>query len=140
MPRRAHRYAGAVETLSDKLAVVEAAFRGIAAGDADAMLADYADDVVLELPYGDPPGKRIEGKEEVRRYLRAAFEVFRFELRILEVHELADPEMLVLEYESAGRMLTTGAPYANRYIGVYRFVDGRVVSVREFYDPSRVTR
>lgn len=126
--------------LASELALIERAFAAIAAGDADAMLDRYAEDVVLELPYGDPPGKRIEGRSAVRDYLAAAFRVFSLELRITEVHQLADPDTLVLEYESTGRMLTTGAPYANRYIGVYTFRDGLVTSVREFYDPGRVGR
>lgn len=126
--------------LDAKLAVIRAAFAGVAAGDVDAMLARYTEDVVLELPYGDPPGKRVEGRAAVREYLAAAFRVFSFELRITEVHELADPTMLVLEYESEGRTLPDGGPYANRYIGVYRFDRDRIASVREFYDPGRVSR
>ncbi len=127
-------------TLDEKLTVIRAAFAGIAAGDADAMLAWYTDDLVLELPYGDPPGKRIEGRPTVREYLAAAFRVFSMELRITEVYELVDPDVLVLEYESVGRYLPEDRPYANHYVGVYRFVGDRIASVREFYDPTRAGR
>ncbi len=129
-----------VSGVEERLAVIERAFAGIAAGDAGAMLEHYTEDMVLELPYGDPPGKRIEGRAAARDYLGAAFEVFRFELRITDVHELADPSVLVLEYESSGRMLTTGAPYGNRYIGIYRFDGDRIRHVTEFYDPGAVRR
>lgn len=115
--------------------MVRAAFAAIAEGDADRMLESYHPDVVLELPYGDPPGKRIEGKQAVRDYLAAAFQIFAMELTITEVYPTEDPDVLVLEYESTGSIRTTGVPYANRYVGIYRFRDGQVASVREYYDP-----
>jgi len=51
------------------------------------------------------------------------------------VYECAEPDLLVLEYVSNGEVLTTGRPYANKYIGVYRFRDGRIWQVKEFHNP-----
>jgi len=114
---------------------VRRAFAGIAAGSAEQMLVDnYTDDMVLELPYASPPSV-IEGKNTALEYLKAAFAMFRFSLAITEVYECVDPDLLVLEYTSSGTVLTTGKPYANRYIGVYWFRDGRIAKVREFYNP-----
>jgi ketosteroid isomerase-like protein len=56
------------------------------------------------------------------------------------VYELVAPDVLVLEYESVGRYLPEDRPYANHYIGVYRFAGDRIASVREFYDPTRAGR
>ncbi len=104
-------------------------------GSAEQMLVgNYTDDMVLELPYASPPSV-IEGLDTALGYLTAAFGVFRFSLTITEVHECVDPDLLVLEYTSAGRLLASGKPYANRYIGVYWFRDGRIAKVREFYNP-----
>ena len=117
------------------LDVVRRAFAGIAAGDASQMLdGNYTDDVVIEFPYASPP-TRIETLEAARAYLEKAFEVFRFRLEITDVYEGLDPDLLVLEFTSEGRMLSTGAPYGNRYIAVYRFRDGRISHQREFYNP-----
>ena len=116
------------------LEAVRRAFAGVSAADADQMLANYTDDLVLELPYADPP-MAIEGLEKVRSYLKAAFQVFKFRLDITEVHETVDPQMLVLEYVSDGHIEPSGKPYANRYIGVYWFRDGAISRVREFYNP-----
>ena len=119
------------------LTTVLRAFDAIARGDADAMLARYRDDFVLELPYGSPDAPTvIEGKVAALDHLTAAFGVFRFSLELTEQHETTDPNRLVLEYVSDGTVLTTGKPYRNRYIGVYWFDDeGRVARVREFYNP-----
>jgi ketosteroid isomerase-like protein len=119
---------------SRNLEAVRRAFAGVGHADADEMLANYTEDMVLELPYADPPTV-LEGREAVRAYLRAAFRVFKFRLDITEVHETTDPDELVVEYASEGHVETTGKPYANTYIGVYRFRDGLISRVREFYNP-----
>jgi ketosteroid isomerase-like protein len=117
------------------LDIVRRAFAGIALGSAEKMLVDnYTDDMVLELPYASPPST-IEGKATALKYLTAAFGMFRFSLEITAVHECVDPNLLVLEYTSVGKVLASGKPYANQYIGVYWFRDGRIARVREFYNP-----
>jgi ketosteroid isomerase-like protein len=110
------------------------AFAGVSAADADLMLANYTEDLVMELPYGDGPSV-IEGREAVRAHLRGAFKALQFRLDLTAVHETVDPEMAVAEYVSEGRVTSTGKRYANVYIGVYWFRDGLICRVREFYDP-----
>jgi ketosteroid isomerase-like protein len=115
------------------------AFAGVSAADADLMLANYTDDLVMELPYGDEPAV-LEGREVVRAHLRAAFRVFQFRLDITAVHETVDPDMVVVEYVSDGLVTTTGNRYANVYIGVYWFRDGLICRVREFFNPMVAAR
>jgi ketosteroid isomerase-like protein len=117
------------------LVVLRRAFEGVSAADADQMLANYTEDMILEMPYSDPPVV-IEGREKARRYLRAAFKVFKFRLSITDVHETNDPDKLVVEYVSEGRVERTGKPYANVYIGVYWFRDGALCRVKEFFNPT----
>jgi hypothetical protein len=125
--------------LARNLAAVERAFAGVSAADADQMLANYTEDMVLEMPYSSPP-TIIEGRDKVLPYLRAAFKVFKFRLWITEVHETTDPDKLVIEYESDGRVESTGKPYANTYIGVYWFRDGAISRVKEFFNPAITAR
>ena len=119
-------------------ALLRQAFDAIGAADVDALGELYTEDYVLELPYAKPAPVRVEGLCDVQAYLRAAFQVFRFTLRITEVHHLVDGD-IVAEYTSDGTNLTTGLPYANRYIGLWRFRDGRVSHTREYYDPMVAT-
>ena len=118
-------------TNEDVLRRVFAAF-----GSADVAALDhlYTDDYVLELPYAKPEPVRVEGRETVQAYLTGAFQVFRFELTITAVHELAGGD-LVAEYTSEGTVVPTGRRYANTYVGLWRFRDGRVCATREWYDP-----
>jgi ketosteroid isomerase-like protein len=121
-------------TPSSHVDVLRRAFAGVSAGDADQMLANYTDDMVLELPYSDPP-MTLRSKAEVHGYLAKAFQVFKFHLDITDVYETTDPDVLVAEYSGEGQVTTTGKPYNNSYIGVYRFRDGLISWVREFYNP-----
>ena len=83
------------------LNAVKGAFDGIEAGDASVQLGHYTDDLVLELPYADPP-KRIEGKEAALNYLGVALGAFELHLTIDEVHAGLDPD----EFTCAPRLIT----------------------------------
>lgn len=131
--------ASAAATRARNLDTVRAAFAAIAAGDAAGQLAHYTDDVVFELPYTDPP-KRTTTRAEAEANIAAAFTVFRFELTITAVHECVDPDELIIEFTGSGTYLPTGAPYANVYIAVFRFRDGRICHQREFFNPATTAR
>jgi ketosteroid isomerase-like protein len=62
-------------------------------------------------------------------------ETLRFRLRLETIHPGLDPDLLVAEYTSDGIAKPTGKPYRNVYIGLYRFRDGRLCGLREFYNP-----
>jgi hypothetical protein len=96
------------------------------------------DDLDFELPYG--PKQRplaVRGKEPWLALNDATWPAFsRFSLAIRAVHELADPDALIVEYESDGEVRATRKPYKNRYIGVFRFRNGRIAAWREFHNPE----
>ncbi len=106
-------------------------------GDADAVVAHYTDDYVMELPYAHPEKPdRTEGKEVVRERLVRAFKIFRFSLQITEVYPCVDPDLLIAEYTSEGEVIPTGRRYSNRYIGLWHFRDGKVCFTREYLNPE----
>jgi uncharacterized protein len=120
------------------LECLKKAFAGVSAADADQMLANYTEDLVLEMPYA--AGLHVlEGRETIRKFLHAAFKTLQFRLQITAVHETIDPEMTVVEYVSEGMAPLTGKPYANVYIGVYWFRDGLISHVKEYFDPTLTT-
>lgn len=118
---------------------LERSFEAVGNGDVVAQLASCTDDVVLELPYADPP-VHLEGKDAIRAHVGPALDVFRFRLRITAVYDCADPDMLVAEYTSEGRVTTTGRDYRNVYVGLVRFRDGLICFQREYYNPLVAVR
>jgi uncharacterized protein len=114
--------------------VIERSFDAVGRADVAGQLDAFTEDVVLELPYADPP-VRLEGKGAIRAHVGPALDIFRFQLHITDVYDCADPDTLVLEYRSEGHVTTTGKEYRNTYIGVVRFRDGLICHQREYYNP-----
>ncbi|MCU1380947.1 MAG: hypothetical protein JWN29_3930 [Acidimicrobiales bacterium] len=115
--------------------VVRKVFDAFATGDVAALDDLYTEDYVLELPYAKPEPVRVVGRADVQAYLAGAFQVFRFALSISDHWKLEGTDALVAEYTSEGTVLPTGARYANTYVGIWRFRDGRVSHTKEWYDP-----
>lgn len=113
------------------------AFDAVNRGDADAQCDEYAEDAVMEFPFPitDPP-TRLEGREAIRALLANAFTKVRMTLEVTEIHRCVDPDRLVVEFSSTGTLTRTGATYANRYINVFGFSDGRIRLHREYLDPG----
>jgi ketosteroid isomerase-like protein len=99
-------------------------------------LADlWAEDVVVETPFSPGGPQRIRGRAELlalARAGRAALPVRFEEVRDVVVHETADPEVIVVEYEIAGTVTATNRPAAAGFIGVLRVRNGQVVHWREY--------
>ncbi|WP_216204666.1 nuclear transport factor 2 family protein [Amycolatopsis aidingensis] len=105
-------------------------------------LADlYAEDGVHELPYA-PPGvpRRIEGRERVREYFGSLSRVpLHFhEFRPVAVHDTADPEVIVAEYDADGVVTTSGHEFTVRYLWVLRATGGRILCWRDYWNPQEI--
>ena len=116
--------------------VMEAFMAAVGARDFAALEEICQPDLVVELPYSDPP-KRLEGFAAYRDAIGVALEIFQFQLTLTAVHPGLDPDLLIAEYTSEGVATPTGKPYRNVYIGIWRFRDGQLASLREFFDPMR---
>ncbi|MEU1882586.1 nuclear transport factor 2 family protein [Streptosporangium sp. NPDC020072] len=115
---------------------------GLAEGEAEGDL--LADDVVLEMPFAPPgtPG-RVQGREEVLAFVtprRAALPARLDGFRLLAVHETADPEVIVVEYELTGVATRTGRRASLPFVGVLGARDGRVAFWREYQDTAGIAR
>jgi hypothetical protein len=99
-----------------------------------------ADDVVWELIYAPSLGHpaRLSGREEAVRHATwfvGIVENFRF--FDLVVHAFADPEGAVAEVKGEGLIKTTGRVYRQDYVVFLRAAHGKIVSLREYFDPVR---
>src|SRR5262245_25973588 len=77
----------------------------------------FAEDATFELPFA-PAGvpRRLEGRETIRAFLRAGTErvgsaARGWEFQSVVVHETADPEVIVTEFDVHGELAATGEPY-----------------------------
>lgn len=100
-----------------------------------------ADDVVVETPFALGGPHRIEGKAAWLAYATVERANLPFRLdhqRVTALHETANPEVLVVEYELTGTALATGRTATAPFIGVLRVRDGLVVGWREYQDKAAI--
>jgi ketosteroid isomerase-like protein len=107
----------------------------------DASAANFiemmAEDFVMEFPYARPGMReRIEGREAVVAYLMTvAGSVSVDTVDRVVVHETADPEVVIVEFEAHGRALKVDEPYDQRYISVIRARSGRMIHYKDYWNP-----
>jgi ketosteroid isomerase-like protein len=118
--------------------VVSTVLDTVSAGKFDQLADHVTDDLVFELPYGpDFMPNPVEGRDAWNDMQLMTFKLFRsFVLQLIEVHDCLDPDELIAEYRSDAVVERNGNEYRNRYIGVFRFRDGKISHWREFHNPE----
>ena len=102
-----------------------------------------ADDLVWELPYAPALGHpaRLAGREEVVRHVTwflGAVDNFRF-FNLL-VYPITDSEGAVAEVKAEGIIKSTGRVYRQDYVVFLRAAGGKIVFLREYFDPVRAAK
>lgn len=127
-------------------AVWERAQACIHVRDVDGYAGLFAPDGVQSLPFAIPGmPTEIRGPDEIRARigpaLRDAVAAGRRNIGNdnVVVHETADPEVIVVEFDLLGEDGRGGA-YRLPYIHVLRVRDGRIVSLRDYIDTLAMTR
>jgi ketosteroid isomerase-like protein len=118
--------------------IIEQGLDGLADGPHffDMLAEDVIFDYVITVP--DYP-RHIEGRLAVAELYRPYGTTFFLDrCDDLAVHHDATTGVVVLEYASQGRVVRTGAPYANRYISVLTIADRKVRRWRDYLDPVAV--
>jgi ketosteroid isomerase-like protein len=102
----------------------------------------WADDLVVEVPFA-PPGrpKRTEGGAKFRRIAeegRAVLPVTFEACNTIAIHDTANPDVIVVEYELVGTLHATGERHSAQFIGVLTVRDGKAVHWREYQDTAHM--
>lgn len=120
-----------------QVAIIERCFAALAALDADALVENYTENYVLELPYFKPNEPLVvEGRAAVHGYLVTILARQRMVLSLTNVHAIPDEDLLIAEYDCNGEFLDDGSPYPNQYVGYWYFEGDRVRRLREYYNPQ----
>jgi ketosteroid isomerase-like protein len=99
----------------------------------------YGPTVVIEMPFAVAPlyPSRIETTREELRARFAAGPAVRSYQRLSDVviHETADPEVVITEYQLHGEMTATAEPFSQRFVMVMTIRDGQIVHSRDYTNP-----
>lgn len=123
----------------DPLEVLERRRQLVIARDMDSFADLFAEDGVIEVPFAtEGLPDRLQGREAIRDYSaragRRAMEIS--DLHIRQVHRSVDPEVVIVELVSVGRVTTTGQPFEVPCIQVFRIRDGQIVLFRDYVGTS----
>jgi ketosteroid isomerase-like protein len=100
--------------------------------------ACLAPDMVQEWPYRPLPSmpERVTGARAVRELIETGMSDFdAYNYSIPQIHDLLDPETIIAEYSSNSFYKRRRVPYANRYISILRFREGKLVYWSEYVNP-----
>jgi ketosteroid isomerase-like protein len=101
----------------------------------------FAEDGVWDFPMAKQGSKvKLEGREAIREWVmenaRSAQEAGHRVLKYdeLVIHETADPEVIVVEFDLHGEVTHTGEKYRRSYVQVLRVRDNKIVSLRDYFN------
>jgi ketosteroid isomerase-like protein len=102
-----------------------------------------ADDLLWELPYAPSLGHpaRLTGRQEVMNHVTwflGAVENFRF--FDVKVYPFVDSKAAVAEFRAEGLIKSTGRIYVQNYVLFLRAADGKIMFLREYFDPVRAAK
>jgi hypothetical protein len=123
------------------LEVLELRRRHIVDRDFESFANLFAEDGVIEMPFavaGLPD--RLDGREAIREFsLKAAdHPVEIVDLRVVQLHETVDPEVVILELVTDGRNTTTGEPFQATCVQVFRIQNGEIKLFRDYVGAATV--
>jgi ketosteroid isomerase-like protein len=100
----------------------------------------FAEDAVWEMPFApEPLAKSVPGRQLIGHFIDWFFKsVPDLKIDSLVVHDTTDPELFVLELHGEGTVTQNGNVYANTYCTHMRIRGGKVVLIREYFDPNIV--
>lgn len=102
-------------------------------------LADfYAPTVVIEMPFAAAlhPSRIETTREQLRARFAAGASMRRYtSLDNVLIHQTADPETIIAEYELHGEMVATGKPFRLNFAMFMTIHDGLITHTRDYADP-----
>ena len=130
------------DTTTNTARVVEV-LRRLGSADFDGTGELLAPDFVQEYPFPPTPEvpERIEGAAPFLAFVRAGMGSFDpYAYRVVSLWQTDVADTVICEYTSHTRLVATGTPYSNRYLGIFRFRDdGQLVLWREFINPVTIS-
>jgi uncharacterized protein len=114
---------------------------GIADGDRDELPGLYAEQTDVVHPFDPLRAPALRTRDQLRQHFGSGTATpHRGRPVIIAVHETADPEVIVAEFEYQRTAADTGEPVALPGVFVLRVRDGEIVSSRDYFDHVTAAR
>jgi len=129
------------DTMRNPLDVLELRRQHLVARDFESFAGLFAEDGVIELPFAvDGLPARLEGRDAIREFsLRTSDRPVEItDLRIVQLHQTTDPEVVIVELVTEAHHTTTGASFEAPCIQVFRIHDGEIKLFRDYIGASAI--
>jgi ketosteroid isomerase-like protein len=117
---------------------------GVAAGDYAAMPGLYAEQTDVRHPMAPGGDHPLLSRDALREHFTgtgpAVAQTIEFQPDNIRIHQTADPEVIVAEFEYAGFRPADGATFRVPCIFVLRVRDGQIVESRDYVDHVAMAR
>ena len=122
------------EALNPFFKIVLEGLRGLV--DGDHYFETFAEDALFESRYQFPGWPTtIRGRANLMASLSGYGKTIKLDSGdALVVHRSEDRRVVILEYEVHGKILSSGAPYDNRFISVITIENRKIVQWRDYMD------
>jgi ketosteroid isomerase-like protein len=116
--------------------VFHALVDGVAAGRWEDLPNLYAEQTDVVHPFDPLRGPALRTRDELREHFKPTGTGPELDRRPVDIviHETADPEVIIAEFEYRGTVVDTGEPFALPGIFVLRVRDGEIISSRDYFD------
>ncbi|AGP51890.1 nuclear transport factor 2 family protein [Streptomyces rapamycinicus] len=121
-------------------AVFEKLLTGMVNRDFDNLWQLYAPDIVLEHPFAVPGPTVTRGREGLRRLLDELRDWFDMTANNVVIHETADPEVIVAEWDYETRVPGTDEQFTTANVIVMRVRDGQIVESRDYHNHAALAQ
>jgi len=121
------------------VSTVKRMFEEMARKDVDAWISHWSDIGSRQLiPYSpDDFPKVVEGKETLGKVYHDLIGGYgRLTYTYIDISPMEDPNKVVVEWGVDIEVLATKGRYQNQLIGIFTFEDGKVVELKEFFNPD----
>lgn len=109
----------------------------LSSGEIEKWVDLFEENGILEFPYGpaDFP-KQVIGKTELYEYMQNFPKHFSVSFENLHFHATESPNLVIAEFTSNGKAISTDKPYNQQYISVVTTNDdGKILKYVDFWNP-----
>jgi ketosteroid isomerase-like protein len=115
--------------------VVEALMQGISEGAWASLHTLFSDEAIIDYPFALPARRQLNGLEDIKKYFAATSAYpMKLQMRNLLVHETANPEVVIVEWDYDGLVESSGHRFRVANITVTTVRNGKIIASRDYHN------
>lgn len=114
--------------------ILQKLLEGLSNQDWTAISNLYAEDITIQWPLAVPIPVTIHGRQTLKQTLQDGWKLLELRASNIRIYETHDPEVVIAEYDSNGKVRATGKEFKSANVLVATIKNGQVVSARGYHN------